>query len=72
MFLESQVLINVLLRCARGGVIALPLHDAIVVPQSQMLRAKVFMEHTVWYMFGEEASIQVMVKGQEEGEKKVA
>lgn len=50
-FLESQVLINVLVRCAKLGVPALPIHDAIIVPQSKVSRATIFMERTVSYMF---------------------
>jgi hypothetical protein len=64
-FLESQVLINVLLRCSMGGLTALPLHDCVIVPESQAIRAMAFMDYTVRYMFGEEASIPVTVKGGE-------
>lgn len=34
--LKSQVLVNVLIRCAKGEVAALPIYDCIIVPRSQM------------------------------------
>lgn len=71
-FLESQVLINVLLRCAQRGLVALPLHDCIIVPRSQVVRATGIMGQTVRYMFGREADIPVIAKGLEEEEKRVA
>lgn len=67
-YLESQVLVNVLVRCAKGGVLALPLHDCIIVPRSQVIKAKVLIEKTVTYMFGPGASIPVTVKGSGEDE----
>ncbi|TXM64587.1 hypothetical protein FV226_26295 [Methylobacterium sp. WL12] len=62
-YLESQVLIEVLIRLRSKGVVALPLHDAILVPRSRRQEAKEVMEevfqkqsnlnaiveHTPWY-----------------------
>lgn len=62
-FLESQVLVNVLIRCAKAGIPALPLHDCIVVPRSQRDQAKGYMRHTVEYMFGVGAVIPIEEKG---------
>lgn len=69
-YLESQILVNVLIRCAKGGVTALPIHDCIIVPQSQAQVARFLMERTITYSFGEGASIPVSVKGMESLEGK--
>lgn len=71
-FLESQVMVNILVRCAMKGMVALPIHDALVVPQSQAYRVQGIMGQTVRYMFGREASIPVMVKIAEQVQKSAA
>jgi hypothetical protein len=34
-FHESQILVDVLLRLKRRGIVALPIHDAVVIPESR-------------------------------------
>jgi hypothetical protein len=50
-FEESQILVDVLLRLIDLGVVALPVHDAVVVPVSRAAQVKevmleVFSSHT--------------------------
>jgi hypothetical protein len=40
MFIESEILVDVLLRLIDVGVTALPVHDAIIVPESKAAMAK--------------------------------
>jgi len=70
--LESQVLVNLLVRCAQRGIVALPIHDCVVVQQSQAWRVKGLMGVTIRYLFGREASIPVEEKGREEDLREVA
>ncbi|WP_162560621.1 hypothetical protein [Methylobacterium durans] len=69
-YLESQVLVEVLIKLRRKGVIALPLHDAILVPRSRRHEAeevmanvfrrqsglKSIVEHKPWYIENETES----------------
>lgn len=71
-FLESQVLVNVLLRCAMKGLVCLPIHDALVVQQSLAYRIRGIMGQTVRYTFGREASIPVTMKAFEGREERIA
>ncbi len=62
MFKESQILVDILLRLIDEGIVALPIHDAIIVSDEDVYQAKeimlgVFLEHTG-------------VKGQVEEERK--
>ncbi|MDK2742120.1 MAG: hypothetical protein NDI90_04340 [Nitrospira sp. BO4] len=61
-FLESQILINCLIRCAQKGLVALPIHDCLVVPRSLAFRIKGIMGQTVRYMFGMDAWLPVEEK----------
>jgi hypothetical protein len=45
-FTESRIMVEVLLRLMVDGVVALPIHDSIIVPRSAAARAKVVMEET--------------------------
>lgn len=63
-YLESQVLVEVLTKLRRKGVVALPLHDAILVPRSRRYEAEEIMsdvfrkqsglraivDHKPWYI----------------------
>lgn len=70
--LESQVVVNLLVRCAQRGIVALPIHDCVIVQQSQAFRVKGLMGITVRHLFGKEASIPVEEKTFEEVKKRVA
>jgi len=50
----------------------LPLHDCIIVPESQAMRAIKLMDYTVRYMFGREASIPVVMKNGMSEERQAA
>lgn len=59
MFAESQVLVDVLLRCGAAGIVALPIHDAVLVPRSaaeatQAIMLEVFRDHV-----GVEGSVSI-------------
>jgi hypothetical protein len=43
MFHESEILVLALLNCRGLGIVALPVHDAVLVPQSQWREAKLMM-----------------------------
>lgn len=50
-FLESQILIEVLLACKAEGIVALPIHDAILVSEHQseqatLIMQRIFLSHT--------------------------
>jgi hypothetical protein len=50
-FLESQILIDVLMRLRDRGIVALPIHDAILIPVSRVIEASdtmttTFYDHT--------------------------
>ena len=51
-FLESQLLVNVLLRLAQRKIVALPLHDCIVVQACQAERVASIMESTALVLIG--------------------
>jgi hypothetical protein len=59
-FIESQVLIAVLLRIKEEGLIGLPVHDCLVVPLSQAGRIQIIMEEVSFIVAG----IRVPVKRQ--------
>lgn len=63
-FLESQLMVNVLLRCAQKRIVCLPLHDALVVREDQAERVAAIMEGTSMSVLGR--VIPVSVKGQKE------
>ena len=64
-FLESQLMVNVLLRCSLKRIVALPLHDALIVRGDQAERVASIMEGTALSVLGRR--IPVTVKGQNEG-----
>ena len=43
-FHESEILIEVLKRCRSGGIVALPIHDSVIVKASNFERAKAIMK----------------------------
>lgn len=59
MFHESQVMVAVLLDLKRQGVIALPLHDAVIVPQSAADIAKDTMARTFRGQVGADPVINI-------------
>lgn len=57
MYLESQIMVRILLRCRSEDFIALPLHDGLLVPQSRCRDAKLIMEQAFREMTGFEARV---------------
>ena len=45
-FTESRIMVDVLLRLMTEGIVALPIHDSIIVPRSAAARAQLVMERT--------------------------
>jgi hypothetical protein len=52
MFIDSQILMAVVLRLMLGNVPALPMHDGIMVQQSSKHRAKLIMEEEALRIVG--------------------
>lgn len=59
-FVESQVLISVLLRLKKQGIVALPIHDAIMVPSSKAELATHIMLEAFSAIGGVKASVSVI------------
>lgn len=70
--LESQLLINILIHVARRGMVALPIHDCLVVPVTQAGRMRGIMGRVVRDLFGPEASLPITLKTSEEREREAA
>ena len=66
-FLESQLLVNILLRCREKGLVCLPLHDCLIVREDKGERVASIMEGTSTMVLGRR--IPVTMKGLEEREK---
>jgi len=58
-FQESEILLTVLERCQSASLSALPLHDAILVPTSRALTARLIMERVFREKTGGEAVVTV-------------
>jgi hypothetical protein len=56
-FRESEVMVNVLLKLRKDNIIALPIHDAIVVPCSAKDRAMEMMKNVFEEMIGVEITL---------------
>lgn len=59
MFLESEIMVDVLLRCRDQGLVALPIHDAVMTPTSKTHLVKAIMETTFLEKTGVEADVRV-------------
>jgi hypothetical protein len=57
-FIESEIMVDVLLRLKQSGVIALPIHDALMVPASKVSIA----EEVMLSSFADKARVQGIVK----------
>ncbi|MDR4470377.1 MAG: hypothetical protein MRJ68_19120 [Nitrospira sp.] len=64
-FLESQLMVNTLLRCQQKRIVCFPLHDALIVREDQAERVAAIMEGTSLMVLGRR--IPVSVKGQNQG-----
>jgi hypothetical protein len=60
-FLESQLLVNVLLRLANEKIVALPLHDCVVIEARKAEKVAFIMETTALRLIG--TDIPVSIKG---------
>lgn len=60
-FLESQLMVNVLLELAERGIVGLPIHDGVIVQGSRAERVCSIMEHRALRMLS--LSIPVGIKG---------
>jgi hypothetical protein len=58
-FLESQLLVNVLLRLVHAEIVALPLHDCVVVEASQAEQAAYIMEANALQLIGTDISVSI-------------
>lgn len=58
MFLESQIMMRILLSCRSDAIVALPLHDGVLVPQSLSRNAKLIMEAAFRQATGFEARVE--------------
>jgi len=56
-FIESEVMVSVLLRLREDNIVALPIHDALVVPCSARVRAMVTMKSVFEDMVGVEITL---------------
>lgn len=52
MFQESQVLVSLLLRLLDKGIVALPMHDGVMVARSQAAVTRAAMEDAAWEILG--------------------
>ena len=59
MFMESQILVALLLELKRQGIVALPIHDAVIVSKKAKDAASLAMKNIFYRMTGLEAGINV-------------
>lgn len=57
--MESTILVRVLLTLLRDGIVALPIHDAVVVPVSQAAKVQAVMAHTFTEETGVSAAVSI-------------
>ena len=60
MFMESEILVEVLLGCEKLGIVALPIHDAILVQQSASKEARGLMLEAFFKHTGLEGQVDVV------------
>jgi hypothetical protein len=65
-FLESEILVEVLLNLKGMGIISLPIHDAILVPASAAAKAKAVMLEVFRKRTGQEGVVDLITKEQRE------
>jgi hypothetical protein len=58
-FMESELLVNVLLRLREVGIIGLPIHDCVIVQQSKVEKAQAHMEEMSYRVFGREIPVRI-------------
>ncbi|QFS97320.1 hypothetical protein FIV06_07805 [Labrenzia sp. THAF191b] len=63
-FLESQILVEVLLTLKETNIIALPIHDAIIVPASAVATAKEVMLDVFKRRTGQNGVVDILTKQQ--------
>ena len=51
-FLESQLMVNILLRCRQKKIACLPLHDCLIVREDQVERVAAIMEGSSMMVLG--------------------
>ncbi|WP_058319468.1 hypothetical protein, partial [Thalassovita mediterranea] len=61
-FLESEILIEVLLTLMSMNIVALPIHDAIIVPASSAAQAKAVMLEVFKKRTGQEGAVELITK----------
>ena len=59
-FLESEILVSVLLRLGEAGITALRIHDAVLVPQSAVEIARATMLDVFKQKTGAEGQVDVL------------
>ena len=59
MFQESEILVSVLLALKDEGIVALPIHDSVLVPSSAAPRAKQIMESVFLEHAGAVADVRI-------------
>jgi len=62
-FLESQLLVNVLVRLAQRNIVALPIHDCVIVQARKAERVASIMESTALGLIGMEIPAQIKGDG---------
>ena len=62
MGIDSQIMNNVLMSCKDDGIVALPLHDSIIVPESEGLNASVIMRESYIKVLGTDYNCKIEVK----------
>ena len=62
MGLDSQIMNNVLMSCKEDGIVALPLHDSIIVPESEGLNASVIMREAYEKVLGSDYNCKIDIK----------
>lgn len=62
MGLDSQIMNNVLMLCKEDGIVALPLHDSIIVPESEGLNASVIMKEAYEKVLGSDYNCKIDIK----------
>ena len=62
MGLDSQIMNNVLMLCKEDGIVALPLHDSIIIPESEGLNASVIMKEAYEKVLGSDYNCKIDIK----------
>ncbi|MFG5120659.1 hypothetical protein [Methylorubrum sp. POS3] len=64
-FLESEILIDVMIKLMEKGIVALPLHDAVMVPKSRIPEANTIMRNTFFHHTGLNIDLSIKEAGTE-------